>query len=260
MSQVAIVIPIYTTKLSENEWISLRQCAKTLNKHPIFIVAPNSIDLSIINNKIFGLYEERFNDDYFRSIADYNRLMLSEVFYRRFEKYKYILIHQTDAYVFTDQLKKRCDLDYDYIGAPWTPVHSKYDKRFGRFILGTKLFFHKIRNKFSNKNLLYRVGNGGFSLRKVSKFIAIVTSNQKKIDYYLINKGTEFNEDVFFSYEMNKWKTKITTPPYKEAIGFAFEQNPSLAFKHNNNKLPFGCHAWYKAPFKEFWRAFISIK
>lgn len=49
----------------------------------------------------------------------YNRLMLSEDLYSAFSNYEYILICQSDAYIFRDELKEWCEAGYDYVGAPW---------------------------------------------------------------------------------------------------------------------------------------------
>lgn len=47
--------------------------------------------------------------------------MLEADFYRRFGKYKYMLIYQLDAFVFSDKLLDFCEMGYDYIGAPVYP-------------------------------------------------------------------------------------------------------------------------------------------
>src|SRR3546814_12069713 len=60
-----------------------------------------------------------FDDGYFKDISSYNSLMMSSAFYQSFLEYKYILIHQTDAFVFNNELKEWCEKDFDYIGDPW---------------------------------------------------------------------------------------------------------------------------------------------
>ena len=42
-----------------------------------------------------------------------------------------------------------------------------------------------------------------------------------------------------------------------DAIPFAFEAKPKYLYKINQNKLPMGCHAWYRYNL-EFWRPFIE--
>ena len=78
--------------------------------------------LPFIYEKNFYLVALAFNDTYFESIYGYNQLMLNVEFYEAFSK-KYILIYQTDAFIFKDDLNYWCEKDYDYIGAPW--IRSK---------------------------------------------------------------------------------------------------------------------------------------
>ncbi|MEY2895396.1 MAG: hypothetical protein RIS42_1115, partial [Bacteroidota bacterium] len=104
MEKVAVVIPLYQTKLNPQEEVSLRQCVRILGKHPIIIVAPESLDLSFLSP--FGITPKtiRFKDEYFKSTKTYNKLLTSTVFYEAFANYEYILIYQLDAYVFEDNL------------------------------------------------------------------------------------------------------------------------------------------------------------
>ena len=77
-SLVKIVIPIYTTKINFFEEISLQRVCQILHSYPLVVIKPQSLDLSPILEKYPALTIENFADDYFRSIAGYNRLMLSE--------------------------------------------------------------------------------------------------------------------------------------------------------------------------------------
>jgi hypothetical protein len=90
-----------------------------------------------------------------------------------------------------------------------------------------------------------RVGNGGFSLRRVKKFYKICREEQQMIAYYnLHNEHHFFNEDVFWSLETNRRHRKLKIPGYKKAVNFSIEFNPEYAFKLTKGRLPFGCHAW----------------
>ena len=259
MQQVSVVLPLYTSALAPEEWISIDQCCAVLGRYPLTVVAPHALDLAFITQRYPQVLVERFDDAYFRSVADYNRLMLSIEFFARFERYEFVLIHQTDAYVFSDKLADWCEAGYDYVGAPWTPASSRYESRAGRALLALKCCYYRATGRFSNKLLLYQVGNGGLSLRRVALFLDICKHNRAGIDAYLAKSGTEFNEDVFYSYEMNRGRQRVRVPGYSEAIGFAFETNPALALVHNGNQLPFGCHGWNKAPFAAFWRGHIRF-
>src|SRR4051812_10478320 len=121
--QVAIVIPIYKPTLSQNEQISLDRCLNVLGRHPVVVIAPEGLALDGIDFQGKPVTVRRFAPEYFAGIAGYNRLMMSAGFYREFLDYRYILIYQLDAFVFSDSLLEWCALDYDYIGAPWVGVN-----------------------------------------------------------------------------------------------------------------------------------------
>ena len=61
-----------------------------------------------------------------------------------------------------------------------------------------------------------------------------------------------FNEDIFFSIELNRKTNTLKIPSYKEAVNFAIETCPEIAIELTDGKLPFGCHAWEKN--LKFWK------
>ena len=77
---------------------------------------------------------------------DIGHFYMNYDFYNGFRKYKFMLVHQLDAYVFKDDLLYWTKQGYDYIGAPW---------------------FEGMDNAGTNASLLPEIGNGGFSLRKI---------------------------------------------------------------------------------------------
>ncbi len=211
---VAIIIPIYKPEMTECEKISYRQLLSVLGKYDIYVVAPDHLELpqeiSIDRIKV-----ENFNRKYFESVETYNELMLSTEFYERFLGYEYILIYQLDAFVFCDKLMYFCDLGYDYIGAPWISGVSEYVN------LGRRVLY---------------VGNGGFSLRKVKSCLNVIKSKKKEYAIY-----HNRNEDIFFSACDGE---DFRVAPIKVAFEFAFEREVRKCLKQNQNRLPFGCHAW----------------
>jgi hypothetical protein len=66
----------------------------------------------------------------------------------------------------------------------------------------------------------------------------------EKIAAYNERSTHHYNEDVFWSIELNRKRKVLKIPGYKKALQFAFELVPERAFRINNNQLPFGCHAW----------------
>ena len=149
--EAVVVIPAYKDELSVTEKISVQQAYRILNAYDICFMAPEKLR-HVLENK--GLRGEYFPDACFESIAAYSRLLLDKEFYERFSDYEYMLLYQMDAFVFSDRLHEFCQLGYDYIGAP---VHRIYGWPYN----------------------LSTVGNGGFSLRKISSCIDVLEKKMK---------------------------------------------------------------------------------
>ena len=173
--------------------------------------------------------DERF----FKSKGAYNELMLSPFFYEAFLDFDYILIYQLDAFVFYDALEYFCSLGYDYIGAP-VAYHSWYGV---------------------NKKTP-RVGNGGFSLRKVKKCHKLLTEcvALPNWNYFLDN----FYEDVFFGMCGIRDDVNFSTAPIEVAVRFSVDYFPDRFLRRVGNKIPFGCHSWYKCSADAYVKLFMQ--
>ena len=246
---------------------SYRQCLKILGSHKIGIFTYKELDVSSYDQiaKEYNISIDYFcfNRSYFSSVRGYNQLMLTKDFYKRFTDYEYMLIYQLDAWVFRDELDYWCDQEYDYIGAP--------------------VYKYLGNGKYAKENPF--VGNGGFSLRKVSycmkvlsypsfipfiKPLNYIKTYGKIFKWYAIlpnalgrrNNIKDFinrnNEDIIFSHFISESFMKIRIPDIKTAIRFAFEMYPSKLYRINNNELPFGCHAFEKYEFDNFWNKYIK--
>ncbi|SEO24137.1 DUF5672 family protein [Mucilaginibacter sp. AW1-7] len=254
--EVVVVIPFYKDNLTGLEKIALEQIGKVLSGYPIIAIKPASLVLtghaatfpftSVIN----------FDDNYFKDVQGYNALMLSDVFYKEFLAYEFMLIHQLDAFVFSDKLSYWCNQGYDYIGAPWIRVAEYPD--FIKAVKSKIQFYYHARFDVqkhgfpSPMQYEFKVGNGGFSLRRVKKFHDLSISLRHKMDKYLTRTEHEFNEDIFWAIEVNRKRKILKIPAYRKALKFAIELAPAKSLKLNNNEIPFGCHAWDKH--LDFWR------
>lgn len=259
-TKCVIVIPIYQTNLSHFERISFEQCLNILGDFQIVIVKPTSLPLpDFLKN---GTSAISFDDEYFEDIHGYNRLMMSEKFYAQFLTFEYLLIYQLDAFVFSNDLEHWCNRGYDYIGAPWLR-QREFNSTYKRYKENLKSFFHRRYNIIEkngrpalDKQVANQVGNGGFSLRKTQVFHHICISKKSKIDQYLSKRDAYFNEDIFFSIEINRRERALRIPDYRIAIAFAFETMLPKALQLNHQELPFGCHAWDKQI--DFWRPYFK--
>jgi len=252
-TEVKIIVPIYKSVLSPKEEVSLKQCCHILKEYPLVFIKPESLDLGEIGKKFPEFQQESFPDSCFNGRKGYNQLMLSPELYERFQDTEYILIYQTDAFIFRDDLKYWCSLSYDYIGAPWIQKERN----------PIALFFHRreMKKKPYKKEILGKVGNGGFSLRKVASFIEITRKEKQRIAAYCTS-GSErkgfLPEDVFWALEPQRLGYEFSVPDYKEALAFAFDKYPAYCFAQTG-KLPMACHAWSNQKMWKFWKNYISL-
>jgi len=268
-----IVIPVYKPHMSDDELISLRQCATILSAHDIALVCPQSLDTTrydaVFRRCGTHFSVVRFDDSYFDSLDSYSRLCLSENFYKRFANYKYMLIYQPDCWVFDDKLQYWCDMGYDYIGAPWSQQHIR---QFG--MMG------------------HPVGNGGLSLRKIDTMIKLCSfpinqqtvrlrcsfnlffKNYKRkhrlstciINFpviyikHLMHRDSIYtkNEDIVIAFCAHKYIPEFSIPDPITAARFSIETATNYFYKKIGG-LPFGAHAWNKPEHIKFWQQFIKI-
>ncbi len=259
IKKVAVIIPFYKDSLTANEEISLLQCKKVLANYPIIAIKPNHLSLPVFSQKLQFTETINFDDKYFKSINGYNALLVSEDFYGRFLGYEYILIYQTDAFVFSDELNYWCNTGYDYIGAPWLQMkkYGKVKSFFYNYLY--KIYFYLNIKKLglpNSKQFTNKIGNGGFSLRKVSTFFILSKRFKHKAEKYFINGECFLNEDVFWCIELTRRKKYLKIPNLKTGLLFALENRPEIGINRNNGKLPFGCHAWEN--YLDFWRTIFK--
>ena len=261
-SNVAIVVPIYKQfkNLDKSELKLIEQIKSVFINREIFIILPESLKEDWKQNS--GLKTIMFNDSYFEDKLSYSRLLCRKEFYESFSDFFYIQIIQTDCWVFEDKLDYFSILGLDYIGAPW--MVDGFDGK--------------------PKEQLWKVGNGGFSLRKVKTFKSIIkqieSSPKGKVPVFKHNQWTlkgilkKFGfrnnlkhyinespgEDIFWSiYVPHVFSTeqfKIADP--FTAASYSFEVLPDFLFREiTKGSLPMGCHNW-KNNNLQFWESYIS--
>jgi hypothetical protein len=240
---VVVLVPVYKQRMEPYEVFSLRRCVGVLGRYPIAFLAPNSLDAEAYLAVAPGAHVLRFDDDYFVSTESYSELMLSERFYESMLHYEHVLIHQLDAFVFADRLQTWCAAGYDYIGAPWP-------------------------------RLKFRVGNGGFSLRRPAACLEVLrsplhedartywevtyaheslrvrASNYHKKLVKMLHIGTGVRslirrkpmEDGFWGVDARRYWPPFKVAPFEVAIMFAFEEGLRDLYHHYDERAPFGCH------------------
>lgn len=269
-----VVIVSHKAHLSHYEIISVRQCLSVLAGYRIQFVCPASLDVTALY-RTFGKEIEirRVKDAWLSSWEAYNHFAMSRQFYRPYLDYEYILIHETDAFVFRDDLEIWMNKEYSYIGAPWVEGYSR-----GRA-----------------NSPLSGVGNGGFSLRRVPDHLRALSSLRftktfaeqyesfaklnvkgrvrhaflllvehlvynnfhhsfKSLHYRLMRLPC--NEDVFWGLLAGCCFEWFSVPSPEEAAGFAIELQPERMVALNGGRIPMGAHAWWKYDLN-FWRPII---
>ncbi len=260
---IVVVIPVYLPTLSFLEALSLEKCLKILSEYSIVIIKPRSLDLAKIKS-LYSLPEVLdFPDECFSCLRSYNRMVLDNAFYHFFSNYVYMLIYQLDAYVFKDELLFWANQGYDYIGAPWIPWKKKHLKKTFRFYLYLQRGFWRYFDRkklYQERYYWYQVGNGGFSLRRISKMIEITGKYEREIKILMKDDMPFLPEDIFLLWNLRRKKDKLKKPSFDIAMKFAVEHNPSWAYTKNGHQLPFGCHNWSHKYLLPFWSKFIENK
>jgi hypothetical protein len=250
-----VIFPIYKS-LKNIEISAFTQAIKMTPNYKHVFIAPQSMIFDSSFDKFKDIEVVRFNDSYFESIKGYNRLMLAKEFYNAFSDYDYMLIHQSDAYLFKPELDYWIKKDFGFIGAPWIKPGKILLVEFYKRIMNLAPFLFSVnaRRRYIVRN---NVGNGGLSLRKISSFIYVLDYISEKIlNTYLESDERDYNEDVFWSLEGPKVCQSMKIPEWKDALLFSFETDPVWSYKKTGQRLPFGCHAFEKNK-PAFWKQFI---
>jgi hypothetical protein len=148
-----------------------------------------------------------------------------------------MLIYQLDCFVFKNELLDWCGRNFDYIAPLWME---------GKWMREKAQFF---RIPWVVK-YMSRIGNGGFSLRKIDKFYKAAHLTR------FISTRIIFHEDVIWSNVVRLLYPGFKLADFDSALAFGFEELPEKCLEKNDGHLPFGCHAWEKYS-PQFWKRII---
>lgn len=186
MEKVCVAIISYKERIEGLEEASFKRCLEVFGgKRKIKLIFPKGASTEYYEKYSDLLEIEAVNKKWLSSKDSYNKMCCNKNFWKIFTDYEYVLIYQTDCWVFKDDLDKYINMGYDWYGAPW-PFWGN------------------------------DVGNGGFSLRKVQKMIDICEKHR------LVKNN--MNEDVWFCRklkdEMNvcPWETAVNFSFEKESV------------------------------------------
>ena len=264
---VAVAVPTVGLELDPDEQTSFRQLRGVLGGYDTYLVLPDDVE-----GTLDGLPVKRVAAAYFRTRRRNQGLMISPEFYAAFRAYDFVLIHQLDSLVLSDELPAWCEAGWDNVGAPWT------------------------RRAADGTLVLTGVGNGGFALRKVESCLRVATLARRSLPrlrtlaWFGASVGRRFvghlpgtlrtittsrrklrtavatargalaatflTEDKFWSEMAPRLDLTFRIPPPEEALSFAFETNPRECFELNGRRLPFGCHKWWFHD-RGFWEPYL---
>jgi hypothetical protein len=144
-----VVIPVHTDQLSSNHISSVKRTIEIFKQYEVTILCHPLISSWVRSTFGDAVKLTVLSESFFKSVRDYNRLMLSGEFYGLFSSSDFILICQPDVFVYRDCLSS-------FIG------RADYG--------GAITLFHEPQAI---------VGNGGFSLRRVTAIQSLLAGDLK---------------------------------------------------------------------------------
>lgn len=253
--QVSIVLITEKKRLSPLESLSLQRAMEVFSEFNKYLVIPNKTDPGNLLDpgKVTVI---KLADSHFKNVNSYSSLLLSNFFYEHFIDSEFILIYQLDCFAFKTDFT--AFFSYDYIGAPWFNSQNHT----GNAMIRTLLFRKPILSlravlAWYLKKKTSAVGNGGFSLRRIDKFISITKDKRMKRIIASWLKQKRPHEDIFYSFVAPLFDKDFRIADVATAVKFAFETYPQKCYALNHNELPVGCHAWAKHD-PDFWRPIFA--
>lgn len=215
-----ITIITHLESLKDYDKLSFEQALSVFKKRDIFLVIPNKVDTSVFYDKYIKVNKNmkllKVDDKWLSSYDNYNKTCCIPEFYQLFKDYDYMLLYQTDCWIYEDRLDYFISLGYDWYGAPWPQWSDE-------------------------------VGNGGFCLRKVPKMLEIT---QK---YKYTSPQKDGYEDTWFC---KRHKNELKIADLKTASNFSIEiPTVSFVSKVKKyislfeNKTPMGVHGKFFQPY-----------
>lgn len=147
--------------------------------------------------------------DELQTLQDYSNFCISEM--HKYVETEHCLIFQEDGFVLNPEMWRPIFLQYDYIGAPWPPIHPWPEP--GR--------------------MDRRVGNGGFSMRS------------KKLLEFIKDFKTDINEDIAI---VSTYRDELDSAGFKFApLGVAIDFSIETQFLAEQSvSRCFGFHGKYR--------------
>ena len=253
-----IIIPIYIKDFNFDTYMSINN-TYTLYKdiYDIYFICSKTLNISKYK-LYFPIAKYKFFDSkFFVSQPAYSYLMLNYLFYKEFLNYEYMLIVQTDAYIFNGySLEYFMNKKYPLLGAlvGWCWGENLFKHNF-IYAYKNNLTLNEYLQQFNNCTLFL---NGGLTLRKIDILYHILKGFYSKLinkmndeSYYFNDENLDFCEDYQIFNLLNNINV-LDNLLIKDIIRFSIETNiinyPSFE-KYSIidtckelNIIPFGAH------------------
>lgn len=240
-----IITPIYKETPDPIEQLSLQRLHNVIGElnYDVYFVTYQGLNI----NEYIKLYPNAkisyFDKYFFQSTATYSQLCFNYDFYNTYNEYDYMFIYQTDCYLINDNFHTYTTFDYDYIGAP---------------IFSTDCGWPTVKEVNGKRVYTPVIGNGGFSMRKISTFIELTDPNGEfRQTVQLTDEHIKHLlwEDLFICVELPKYYD-IRIAPLKVGFSFAWDMSVDVIYNlWNIHTLPMCIHAWDKNI--RFWQLHI---
>ncbi|GAB2773514.1 hypothetical protein GCM10027275_15620 [Rhabdobacter roseus] len=187
-----VVVPLSGAPLTEREMASLRRCREVLHAYPIVLVTPHGANYQAEVPWLSDLDQYTFEVPPGSTNSPWESHFLSDDLYERFAWSEFILVHQLNSYVVSDELHYWCKQGYDYIQALPGLVPQSRSAQVLEQELGLK-------TKVPLPQLAQAVAGTGLSLRRVERMRRAIRNNKRKI-YELLSDRTlsGLDKDVLF--------------------------------------------------------------
>ena len=234
MKEYCTVIPAYKKAFDADEKACTDGFFKTLDCDKFFFV-PENLDISWYEDNYKESRFVRFPDRYFTGTKGYNKLLLNEHFYDEFSEYRYILIAQPDAALWStrDRIPEFIAKGYDYIGAPWEPERCIWEWTFPKK-KGERIKCLK------KKGQGITMGNGGFCLRNVKKCKELIHEFRWRKCYWYFKRS----EDIFFGVFGPDNRCGFKNADVE--TGRSFSREYGLRKSVTEGDIPYAVHGWSK--------------
>jgi hypothetical protein len=264
--RVAVMVPLPSPRLREDEEVSMSHLRKYLDHYDKFLLVPKGMDARMEGFRVMELDRRHFG-----SAANHNRMLYRTDFWEKFADYEYVLMYHLDALVFSDQLQDWCARGLDYIGAPflicadapWVRVERCGNGGFALYRVPSvlKVLWNRYLDdpwkcvedrcwrfiEFQRKCL--RPVRAAMPSWMKGRVTASLRGQLKKMDHIEVN---ERGNDLFWSDKAKHYLPEFKVGSLEQGLAFAFEMEPRRCLERTGGRMPFGCHAWGRYD-RAFW-------